>query len=111
MVYVDYRFALVLMGLTLVTWLCAKKKKLIPLGIILSLCALAFFKYTNFFIESFAKIIGNDYNALNIILPLGISFYTFSAISYLVDVKREKVEVQGFLNVALYLSFFPNKEK
>lgn len=106
-VYVDYRFALVLMGLTLVTWLCAKKKKLIPLGIILSLCALAFFKYTNFFIESFAKIIGNDYNALNIILPLGISFYTFSAISYLVDVKREKVEVQGFLNVALYLSFFP----
>lgn len=106
-IYVDYRFALVMMGLTLITWLCAKKTKLIPLGIVMSLCALAFFKYTNFFIESFARIIGNDYNALNIILPLGISFYTFSAISYLVDVKREKVEVQGILNVALYLSFFP----
>ena len=106
-IYVDYRFALVLMGLTLVTWLCAKKSKLIPLGIILSLCALAFFKYTNFFIESFSKIFGNDYNALNIILPLGISFYTFSAISYLIDVKRKKVEAQGILNVALYLSFFP----
>ena len=106
-IYIDYRFALVLMGLTLVTWLCAKKTKLIPPGIILSLCALAFFKYTDFFIGSFAKIIGNDHNALNIILPLGISFYTFSAISYLIDVRRKKVEPQGFLNVALYLSFFP----
>lgn len=106
-IYADYRFALVLFGLTLVTWLCAKKTKLVPLGIILSLCSLAFFKYTNFFIESFSKIFGNDYNALHIILPLGISFYTFSAISYLVDVKRGKVEAQGLLNVALYLSFFP----
>ncbi len=106
-IYVDWRFALVLLGMTLITWLCAKKTKLIPLGIILSLCALAIFKYTNFFIESFVTILGNDYNALNIILPLGISFYTFSAISYLADVKREKVEVQGLVNVALYLSFFP----
>ena len=106
-IYVDWRFAVVLLALTLITWLCAKKVKLIPLGIILSLCALAVFKYTNFFMESFAKLIGNDFNALNIILPLGISFYTFSAISYLVDVKREKVEAQGLLNVALYLSFFP----
>lgn len=106
-IYVDWRFAVVLLALTLMTWLCAKKMKLIPLGIILSLCALAVFKYTNFFMESFAKLIGNDFNALNIILPLGISFYTFSAISYMVDVKREKVAAQGLLNVALYLSFFP----
>ena len=106
-IYVDWRFAVILLGLTLITWLCAKKMKMIPLGIILSLCALAVFKYTNFFMESFAKLIGNDFNALNIILPIGISFYTFSAISYLVDVKREKVEAQGLLNVALYLSFFP----
>lgn len=106
-IYVDWRFAVVLLALTLITWLCAKKMKLIPLGISLSLCALAVFKYTNFFIESFAKLIGHDFNALNIILPLGISFYTFSAISYLVDVKREKVDAQGLLNVALYLSFFP----
>ena len=81
-IYADYRFALAIGALTIITWLFAKKKKLIPLGIILTILSLGFFKYTNFFIESFAKLFGNDFAALNLIVPLGVSFYIFSAIIY-----------------------------
>ncbi len=106
--YADLRFALVLAALTVIVWLCAKNKKHIKYGVIASVLALAFFKYTNFFADSFCKLFGkDDYNALNIILPLGISFYTFSAISYLVDVLRGKTEARGLTDVALYLAFFP----
>lgn len=106
-IYADFRFALAIAALTIMTWLFAKKEKLIPLGIVLAVLSLGFFKYTNFFIESFSKLFGNDFTALNLIIPIGVSFYTFSAISYLVDVKRGKVKADNLLYVALYLSFFP----
>ena len=104
--WADYRFAVILAALCLSTWFFAKQKRT-AIGIVVAVLALAFFKYTNFFIESFARIIGKDYTALKIILPLGISFYTFSAISYLVDVKRGKTEAKDLLSVALYLAYFP----
>ena len=107
LIYADYRFALVLLLLTVMTWLCARSKKTTVLGVVLAILVLAFFKYTNFFAESFAKLFGNDFTALNIILPVGVSFYTFSAISYLIDVKREKIEAKNLFDVALYLAFFP----
>ena len=104
--WADYRFVLILAALCLSTWFFAKQKKTVP-GIIIAIITLAVFKYMNFFLESFARIVGNDHTALKIILPLGISFYTFSAISYLVDVKRGKTEAKDLLSVALYLSYFP----
>lgn len=106
-IYADWKFAAVLAVLTLSTWFFAKKKSTGKYGIVVAVLALAFFKYTNFFIESFDKIFGIDYTALNIILPLGISFYTFSAISYIVDVSRNKIEPKNLSQVALYLAFFP----
>lgn len=106
-IYADYRFAIALFLLTVSTWLFANNTKTNTLGIVIALGSLCFFKYTNFFIESFAKIFGNDFTVLNLIVPIGVSFYTFSAISYLVDIKRGKVEPASFLDVALYLSFFP----
>lgn len=106
-IYADFRFALAIAALSAATWFFAKKEKLIPLGIIIAILSLGFFKYTNFFIESFAKMFGNDFTALNLIVPIGVSFYTFSAVSYLVDVKRKKVEAGNLFQVALYLSFFP----
>lgn len=106
-IYADYRFALALALLTLSTWFFGRNKKTIGIGIVISLLSLCFFKYTNFFMESFARIFGNDFNALNLIVPIGVSFYTFSAISYLIDIKREKVAQASFFDVALYLSFFP----
>ena len=105
--YADYKFAIVLVGLSLSTWFFARKKETTIIGVILAIIALAFFKYTNFFAESFARILGNDYVALNIILPLGISFYTFSAIGYLIDIRRDKMQSKDFLSVALYLAYFP----
>lgn len=106
-VYADYRFAVALILLTFFTWLFAKNEKTIGFGIVIALLSLCFFKYTNFFIESFVKIFGNDYTALNLIVPIGVSFYTFSAISYLIDIKRKKIQTASFFEVALYLSFFP----
>ena len=106
--YADYRFSLVLAVLTLIVWFCAKKDSYIKYGVIAAVLSLAFFKYTNFFAESFSRLVGeNDFAALNIIMPLGISFYTFSAISYLVDIRRGKMQVMSLMDVALYLSFFP----
>lgn len=106
-IYADVLFAVAIAALSVATWFFAKKEKLIPLGIVIAILSLGFFKYTNFFIESFAKIFDNDFTALNLIVPIGVSFYTFSAVSYLVDVKRGKVEAGNLFQVALYLSFFP----
>lgn len=106
--YANYLFCLVLAGLTVIVWFCGKKKSRIKYGVLAAIIALAFFKYTNFFAESFSKLFGkDDFTALNIILPLGISFYTFSAISYLADIHRGKLQAMPLLDVALYLSFFP----
>ena len=82
MCYADYRFCLILLALTLISWLCAKKDSCIKYGVIAAVLSLAFFKYTNFFAASFSRLFTkDDFTALNIIKPLGISFYTFSAIS------------------------------
>ena len=106
--YADWKFAAVLGALSVIVWFCARKKEYIPFGIVAALGSLAFFKYTNFFLDSFSRLFGKtDYVALKLILPLGISFYTFSAISYLIDVKRNKVQPAALLDVSLYLSFFP----
>ena len=105
--YADWRFAVVLALLTVSTWYSARKAKLRNYGIIIAILALAFFKYTNFFLDSFARFFGTDHITLNIILPLGISFYTFSVISYIVDTARGKTALRDLSEVALYLSFFP----
>ena len=105
--YADVRFALVLFAMSTVTYLCAKAENGTKIGVIFALLCLGYFKYTNFFITSFNDILGSEIGTLKIILPLGISFYAFSAISYLVDVKRNKLQPAGFADVALYLSFFP----
>ncbi len=106
MAYADWRFALILALISIITYYSARKYQY-GMGIIASLVALVFFKYTNFFCSSFARIVGRDYTFLNIILPLGISFYTFSAISYIMDVKHGRQDARPLLDVMVYLSFFP----
>lgn len=105
--YADLRFAFVLAAITVSTWFFAKNKKYSHIGIIVALIFLAYFKYMNFFIETFTDILKMEYHRLNIILPVGISFYVFSAIGYIVDVKRNKLQARELKAVALYLSFFP----
>ena len=76
--YADWRFSLVLALLSFTTYHFAKKKKHYRIGVTIVLFALGYFKYTNFFISSFTKLVGKNADLLDIILPWGISFYTFS---------------------------------
>jgi D-alanyl-lipoteichoic acid acyltransferase DltB (MBOAT superfamily) len=93
----------------------SKKKTLLITSIILNLGILGVFKYYNFFIESFKDIIqifgGAAHifsNNIDIILPVGISFYTFQSISYIIDVYRNKINPEKhFLNFFAYVAFFP----
>ncbi|SHH69812.1 D-alanyl-lipoteichoic acid acyltransferase DltB, MBOAT superfamily [Fibrobacter sp. UWCM] len=105
--YADIRFAIVLFIITFSTWFFASKTKWNFMGVLLPILALAYFKYANFFIESFAKIFSIDHKFLEIMLPIGMSFYTFSAISYVIDIRRKKITPRKFKDIALYLAFFP----
>ena len=87
-----------------------KKKKFIFL--IISICSslglLVYFKYTNFLIQSFCSISGGNFSALTIIIPLGISFYTFRTISYVIDVYREDIKPTfNYIEYIAYMLFFP----
>lgn len=78
-------------------------------SIVFCLGILGYFKYANFFLQSINDIVGGArFEALNIILPVGISFYTFSAISYIVDCYQNKIEpTKDIVAALLYTSFFP----
>lgn len=68
---------------------------------------LGIFKYYDFFVTSFCDVFHLTPGVLNLILPVGISFYTFQALSYTIDVYTGKIEKEkSFLQFALYLSFF-----
>jgi len=84
------------------------KKKYLIIGIVFNLLLLTYFKYTNFFINNFNSLFNINVNLLNIVLPLGISFFTFQNISYLVDVFKKDVQAQkNFLYYSTYITFFP----
>ena len=91
----------------------SRKKVILIIGLCCSLGILFFFKYYNFFIESFATFfelfnIKISHTALNIIAPLGISFYTFRIISYLLDIYFNKIKAsREWLVFFNYVSFFP----
>ena len=110
----DWRFCVCIFAVSLITYFFGislgkvKNKKILIGGIIVLLLPLIYFKYTNFFYSSFYSIIVKDFVLLNIILPVGISFYTFSALSYIIDVYRGDYEAEhNFINLALYIAFFP----
>ncbi len=78
------------------------------LSVGVSLGILAYFKYTNFLLENFHTIVGDNFQPLDIFLPIGISFYTFQSISYVLDVYWKKLEpTTNILDYAFFLTFFP----
>lgn len=120
----DWRFLSLLVISTVVDYIAGlgiernsenlKKRKLfLSLSIFTNLGMLGFFKYYNFFLESalvFFNALGlrPDVHTLQLILPLGISFYTFQTMSYTIDVFRKELKpVRNFFDFALYVSFFP----
>ena len=77
-------------------------------SLLCSVGILMVFKYTNFFMLSWHEIVGGNFHPLAIIAPIGISFYTFRTISYVVDVYKGKMPpVESYLQYLFYLSFFP----
>lgn len=91
----------------------SQRKLLLWISIVVNLGFLGFFKYFNFFVDSFKDaftLFGQEINTytLHIILPVGISFYTFQTLSYSIDVYRRKLEpTKDFIAFAAFVSFFP----
>jgi alginate O-acetyltransferase complex protein AlgI len=83
------------------------KKGFLYLGLAFNLGLLLYYKYADFFIENLNAVSGSDFNLLHIILPLGISFFTFQQIAYLVDSYRGTVTDYNFLHYAVFVTFFP----
>ena len=85
----------------------SRRRLALTIGLIGNILILATFKYLGFFVEQLAQL-GITVNAPKISLPIGISFYTFQSISYLVDVYRRQSPVQRrFIDLLLYISMFP----
>ena len=119
----DWRFLSLIIFSTVVDYLIghrlktedkqSKRKVLLWTSIFVNLGFLGFFKYYNFFLENFVdafSLFGMQINAnsLNIILPVGISFYTFQTLSYTIDVYRKKLEpTKDFMAFSAFVCFFP----
>jgi len=114
----DWRFLGMLFAISLLMWALGrgiskysgtgKAKALLAAGVAVDLLTLGIFKYLDFFAENFSRIFGMSHVTLKIILPIGISFYLFQAISYLADVYHKRVEAQASpLKILLYIGFFP----
>tara|TARA_R110002096_G_scaffold94635_6_gene212907 strand:- start:4167 stop:5594 length:1428 start_codon:yes stop_codon:yes gene_type:complete len=119
----DWRFLLLIIVSTCVDYFIGLKlectenkpnrKLLLLCSVVTNLAILGFFKYCNFFIDSFSELlqiigINGSWNTLNIILPVGISFYTFQSMSYTLDVYNRKCLVEkNFFLFATYIALFP----
>lgn len=87
-----------------------KKRRLTASILLVNFGILAFLKYFNFGVESLGRLIGAEFSryTLRLLLPLGISFYTFQSMGYVIDVSREKAEAErNPAKLALFVSFFP----
>jgi len=85
-----------------------RKKVLLVLAVIVNIGLLGVFKYTGFLVTNFNTIFGLSLPVPQISLPIGISFFTFQALSYVIDVYRDAVDVQkSYWKLLLYISFFP----
>lgn len=84
------------------------RRTVLTLSIGLNLALLGYFKYTNFLVDNINGVFGAAYVVPQILLPLGISFFTFTQIAYLVDSYRGEAKEYDFLNYALFVTFFPH---
>ena len=111
--YWDPRFIALLVPSIVVNWLAAraylvtKRGAIITAATFANLAALALFKYANFFIDNVSLVLGRPFAHLDLVLPLGISFFTFHHIMYLVDLRRGKAPEYSLGLYALYIAFFP----
>lgn len=124
--YADWKMIPFLFGATVLyygigLWLKAEMEKgntkaassITTLGVILGVCVLLYFKYLNFFAESFFQLLNGiglyvSWTTLNIVLPIGISFFTFKLISYIIEIHREHIQPStDIIEFGVYVAFFP----
>jgi alginate O-acetyltransferase complex protein AlgI len=119
----DWRFLFLILAATLISYGVGlgllrwqqpgRRRLLLAAGIVSTLAILGFFKYWDFFLVSAQRVLvfmgfRVSFHTLGLILPVGISFFTFQALSYAIDVYREKVQpIRNLLDVCLYIGFFP----
>ena len=109
----DLRFVPALVGLTVANWGVARwwgathKDWVLVAGVLLNLGVLGICKYANFLGANVAAVLGVGFSPWDIVLPLGVSFFTFQKISYLVDLRRGDRHVYGLLEFAAFVTFFP----
>lgn len=83
------------------------RKSVLCSGLMINIGILFYFKYYDFFIENINLVFGTSFNMLNLLLPLGISFFTFQQISFLVDSYKEGMKKYSLLEYMLFVTFFP----
>jgi alginate O-acetyltransferase complex protein AlgI len=119
----DWRFLFLIFGSSTLDFFIAngmqgttsqqKRKLLMWASVLLNIGLLCYFKYFNFFIDSFKDLLGMagyeaQFSAIDVILPLGISFYTFQTLGYTIDVYKGKIKAsKNFLEYTTFVSFFP----
>lgn len=114
----DVRYLALLLGISAVDYLCARRiaaspragvrRALLVLSIGTNLGLLGSFKYAGFFAQNLDALLGTRLGPLDILLPAGISFYTFKTMSYVIDVYRGEVEPrESWLDYAMFVTFFP----
>lgn len=113
-------YLLLLLTTTVVDYVCALKIDVAPGGrskrnwlvltLVINLGLLAYFKYGNFFLDNLAILFGREIGRiLNVVLPVGISFYTFESLAYTIDVYRGRLKPEReFWDYALFIAFFPH---
>jgi len=120
----DYRFVALLAASTIVDYSCGlamgsmtdgrRRRQVMWLSVAFNLSMLGFFKYFNFFADNLQALFGAigwqvDYVTLRVLLPIGISFYTFVTMSYVIDVYRREIEpTRNLVDFAVFVAYFPH---
>lgn len=113
----DYRYVVLLLGSIVVNFgagyalakrLFLQPKLLLSLAVAGNLLLLGYYKYANFFIDNLNALTGTGFTNSEIILPLGISFFTFTQIAFLVDTYQGKVKETHFIHYTLFVTYFPH---
>ncbi len=115
--YFNPSYLIILSASILINYLCykflektktpLKRKGIMITGVIINVSILFYFKYFDFFIENMNSIFKTDFPLQNILLPLGISFFTFQQISFIVDAYKKETPAYNFIDYACFVSFFP----
>ena len=109
-IYVLLMILSIIVNYFFVLWMdkSSKPKKWLIIDLVFNLGLLFFFKYTNFFLDNINNLFNLNIKFLSISLPIGISFYTFQILTYVIDVYKSKVPVQkSIINLGCYISAFP----